>query len=127
VSTHNYAMYKFNDYTLAKRIPNVAFADRIFDKGYSEPAEYLDKMYELVESMENDTDFVSMKAKPLSKLTFKETNDLYKAFEMSELFIITNDYLLDLLFFCRYKDNFVKVISEADDNFSEDLADIWLD
>lgn len=129
MASYKYAIYKFDDFTIAKKIPREGSAEKIFESLYSEPNSYLEELDRLVEDIEVKVDFVGIKKKPLCKMTIEETKDLYNALECAKYTTIMYNYLLDLLFFNRYKDNFVKVVFEGDDDFEEQTmhVDVWMD
>ena len=123
MAIYSYAIYDFDGKRIAKRLPRAyGLEDILKERNY----EYVSNIYDELEYLE-EIDFVELRTKKVTDHTLADMHAIDRCVKFTENMVILSDSLEDLLFYLRYHDNLVDVVSEADDRFDESLADVWLD
>jgi hypothetical protein len=122
MASNYYAIYNFDGKRIAKQVPRVAGAIEMFEAD----EEALYEMFDIMDEFE-DTYFEESLSKPIRDLSANDFYIISKAVDLMTDILTINGYLEDALFFERYSDNFERVVCEADDDFSDNMADIWLE
>lgn len=123
---NRYALYKFKkpdgkDFIIAKWLPNGGCVEIIENQDY-----IIKNIYDALEEFE-EIDFYELAHKAPDKLSIEDFCIIGKALKVAQALSAVDECLEPLLFHEMYRDNFVKVVSDTQEDFSWSMADFWLE
>ena len=123
LASYEYSIFNFDGKKVAKRVPRVVGMDEFVR---SREFDSIQNIFDELERFE-EVDFVEIRSKPLKDLSTNDIHTFDRCANFVNIMLSIYEGLEFLLFLYNYKDNYEYTISEASDDFSEDIADVWLE
>jgi hypothetical protein len=122
MASNYYAIYNFDGKRIAKRIPRVAGAVELFEENETALEELLEIMDEFY-----DRDLIKTTHKPAQELSTIDFYVFWRASCVLKDLLVLDGYMETALFYNEYRENFERIVNEADDDFSGNMADVWME